>query len=80
MLDEYAGSYLLTPAIELRIVASDSSLPLVRGSRPAERLYAIDDRIFDRHGVRGFWLFERDAAGAVARLVNWRDNQPVAWR
>ncbi|HEY8852124.1 MAG TPA: hypothetical protein VIM36_08085 [Gemmatimonadaceae bacterium] len=53
---------------------------MVRASRHAERLYAIDERIFVRHGVRGFWLFERDSAGAVSLLVNWRDNNPVIWR
>ena len=54
-------------------------LRMARASRPAERLYALDDRTFIRHGVRGFWLFERDAAGRVARLVNWRDNNAVVW-
>ncbi len=80
LLDAYVGIYTLTPEIVLRIVASDSGLFLVRDARPAERLHAIDDRIFIRHGVRGFWLFERDERGAVSRLVNWRDNNPVIWR
>jgi hypothetical protein len=80
VLDAYAGEYALTPDISLTITVGDSGLYLVRGSRPAERLYAIDERIFVRHGVRGFWLFERDSAGAVSRLVNWRDNNPVIWR
>jgi len=39
----------------------------------------LDDRLFIRHGVRGFWVFERDPAGAVTRLVNWRDNNAVVW-
>lgn len=79
ILDQYAGRYRLTDGIEFQIAASDSGLSLVRGTRPPERLYAIDERIFIRHGVRGFWLFERDAGGAVVRLVNWRDNNPVVW-
>lgn len=80
LLDEYAGSYALTPEIGLRIAASDSGLSLIRGSAPAQRLYALEQRIFIRHGVRGFWLFERDSSGAVTRLVNWRDNNAVVWR
>jgi hypothetical protein len=80
VLDAYAGEFALTPDITLTITVADSGLYLVRPSRPAERLYAIDERIFVRHGVRGFWLFERDSAGAVSRLVNWRDNNPVIWR
>jgi hypothetical protein len=43
-------------------------------------VHALDDRLFVRHGVRGFWLFERDSSGRVTGLVNWRDNNPVAWR
>lgn len=80
VLDAYAGEFALAPDITLTIAVADSGLYLVRTSRPAERLYAIDERIFVRHGVRGFWLFERDSAGAVSRLVNWRDNNPVIWR
>ena len=80
VLDAYAGEFALTPDITLTITTSDSGLYLVRASRPAERLYAIDERIFVRHGVRGFWLFERDRAGAVSSLVNWRDNNAVIWR
>jgi len=80
VLDTYVGEFALTPDITLAIIVGDSGLYLVRASRPAERLYAIDERIFVRHGVRGFWLFERDSAGAVSRLVNWRDNNPLIWR
>jgi hypothetical protein len=80
VLEAYAGEFALTPDITLTITVADSGLYLVRASRPAERLYAIDERIFIRHGVRGFWLFEGDSAGAVSRLVNWRDNNPVIWR
>src|SRR5262245_33149328 len=77
LLDQYTGTYSLTPDIELRLVATDSGMLMVRGTSPGTRLYFIDDRIFIRHGVRGFWLVERDAKGAVVRLVNWRDNNPV---
>jgi uncharacterized protein DUF4440 len=79
-LRDYAGTYVLTPDISLAILADSAGLRLVRGKAPAERLYALDDRIFIRHGVRGFWVFEREAAGAVTRLVNWRDNNAVVWR
>lgn len=80
ILDSYTGTYALTSEIKMRIVASDSGLSMVRGSRPAVRLYDINDRIFIRHGVRGFWLFEPDAAGKVTQVANWRDNNPVVWR
>ena len=69
----------MTPDITLRIVVSDAGLSMVRGSRDAERLYALDDRIFIRHGVRGFWVFEQDGSGRVVELVNWRDNNAVRW-
>lgn len=80
ILDAYAGTYELTPEIRLRIVATDTGLALERDGRPTDRLHAIDERIFIRHGARGFWLFERDSKGAIVRLVSWRDNNPVIWR
>jgi hypothetical protein len=79
-LHDYLGTYVLTPEISLVIQADSAGLRLVRGQAPGERLYALDERIFIRHGVRGFWVFERDTAGAVTRLVNWRDNNAVVWR
>lgn len=80
ILDAYAGTYELTPEIRLRIIATDTGLGVEREGRPTDRLHAIDDRIFIRHGERGFWLFERDSTAAVVRLVSWRDNNPVVWR
>jgi len=79
LLGRYVGSYTLTPEIQLAIVAADSGLILMRPLRPAEQLYALDERTFIRHGVRGFWIFEVDNAGAASTLVNWRDNNAVVW-
>lgn len=76
---EYAGRYALTPDIRLTVAATDSGLAMTRQGGSSQRLYALDDRLFVRHGVRGFWLFERDSTGRVRRLVNWRDNNPVVW-
>ena len=64
----------------MRLIVDDSGLVMSREGRPSDRLHALDGRIFIRHGMRGFWLFERDTSGAVVRLVNWRDNEPVVWR
>lgn len=80
VLEAYAGEYALAPGITLTVAVSDSGLVLLRPSGAAERLHALDERIFIRHGARGFWLFERDSADVVSRLVHWRDNNPVAWR
>jgi hypothetical protein len=77
---EYTGRYALTPDIRLSITAGDSGLVMTRQGGSNQRLYALDDRLFVRHGVRGFWLFERDSTGRVTRLVYWRDNNPVIWR
>ena len=77
---EYAGRYALTPDIVLTVTATDSGLVMARQGGSSQRLHALDDRLFVRHGVRGFWLFERDSTGKVLRLVNWRDNNPVIWR
>ena len=76
---EYAGTYRLTPELALVVAVGDSGLSIGRAGQPGARLYALDDRLFVRHGVRGFWVFERDSSGAVKRLVNWRDNNAVTW-
>ncbi len=78
-LDQYAGTYTLTPEISLAVARADSGLVVRRAGRPDQPLRALDDRIFVRDGVRGFWVFERDAAGRVNRVVNWRDNNAVTW-
>ncbi len=75
----YTGAYRLTPEIALEIIADDSGLVLQRPGRPGARLRALDDRLFVRNGVRGFWVFEHDTAGHITTLVNWRDNNPVTW-
>lgn len=79
VLERYAGKYELTPEIQLTIAATDSGLTLSRPNRPVTRLHALNDRMFIRHGVRGFMLFEPES-GAVERLVQWRDNNAVVWK
>lgn len=78
-LDRFPGEYGLTPDIAVTIALSDSGLEMIGRSGRHERLYALNERAFVRHGVRGFWLFETDSAGTVSRLVNWRDNNAVVW-
>lgn len=77
---DYLGSYQLTPGIQLTIALAKGGLVLRREGRPDQALYALDERLFIRHGVRGFWVFERDSTGRVTELVNWRDNNAVRWR
>lgn len=73
------GTYLLTPGVRMQVTAGDSGLQVGRvGGAPA-RLYQLTPGIFVRHGARGFWLFERDSTGRALRLVNWRDNNRVAF-
>ena len=80
LVQEYAGRYSLTPALQMTMAATDSGLLLLLDGRPPQRLYALDSRLFIRHGIRGFWVFERDSDGVVTEVVNWRDNNPVTWR
>jgi uncharacterized protein DUF4440 len=79
LLHDYAGTYALTPDIQLLVAVKDSGLLMGRTGRDPQPLYALDDRVFIRHGVRGFWVFERDTSGKVVTLVNWRDNNAVIW-
>jgi hypothetical protein len=73
------GTYLLTPTIRMQVVADDSGFTVGRPGGTPTRLYQLAPGIFVKHGVRGFWVFERDASGRVARLANWRDNNRVAF-
>jgi hypothetical protein len=77
---DYLGSYQLTAEIHLVVAFAKGGLVMRREGRPDQALYALDDHLFIRHGVRGFWVFERDSTGGVAELVNWRDNNAVRWR
>jgi hypothetical protein len=79
ILRRYAGRYALTPDVELAVTVGDSGLLLGRPGQPANSLFALDDHIFIRHGVRGFWVFEPDSTGTITKLVNWRDNNAVVW-
>jgi hypothetical protein len=80
LLARYAGTYALADTIRLEVVAQRGSLTLSRADRPAEQLHALDGRTFVRHGARGYWVFEQNEAGAVVRLVHWRDNNAIVWR
>ncbi|HJR63130.1 MAG TPA: nuclear transport factor 2 family protein [Gemmatimonadaceae bacterium] len=75
-----AGEYELAPDVRMDIAVTDSGLVIRRPDRPAQRLHALEERIFIRHGVRGFWVFAPDSAGRAPRVTNWRDNNPVVWR
>ena len=85
LLTEYTGRYRLiadsarAAGLGLTIEADSLGLTVRRGDRPPERLHALTPAIFIRHGVRGFWVFERDGAGVVRRVVNWRDNNALEW-
>lgn len=73
------GTYRLTPTIRMQVVADDSGLTVGRVGTPGQRLYQLTAGIFVRHGARGFWVFERDTLSHAVRLVNWRDNNRVAF-
>lgn len=79
VLQSYVGTYALTPEITLDVMLDGTALNIRRPSRSPAPLRALDERIFVRDSVRGFWLFETDSAGSVTRLVHWRDNNPVVW-
>ena len=77
---EYAGTYELTSGVRITVAADDSGLTVASSGGQPRQLYALEARIFVRHGVRGFWVFEHDSTGAVSEVVNWRDNNAIVWR
>jgi hypothetical protein len=73
------GTYRLTPLPPMQVAVDDSGLTVGRVGGTPQRLYQLTPGIFVKHGVRGFWLFEKDAGGRAVRLVDWRDNNRVAF-
>jgi hypothetical protein len=63
----------------MQVAVDDSGLTVGRVGGTPQRLYQLTPGIFVKHGVRGFWLFEKDAGGRAVRLVDWRDNNRVAF-
>lgn len=80
-LQEYAGSYTLTPAITYTIRRDGARLFGKRSGRDEEELFAeAPDVFFVRGRPRSRKVFHRNASGAVIGYFDRREGHDVVWK
>jgi hypothetical protein len=80
-LDDYVGRYQLAPDVFYTITREGNNLFGQRTGRAKEELLPLCADTFYRKGVwRGEKVFERDAGGGVARMLDRRDNNDLVWK
>jgi hypothetical protein len=79
-LDDFVGTYEITPGHTLVITRDGNKLFSQRGTdKPVELLPESPD-LFFRHNVEGRRLFHRDASGRVDALIDRRNNEDLLWK
>lgn len=79
-LDDYVGSYQLTPEIHYTIRRDGDHLVGERTGRPAQPLLAEARDVFFVAGQpRSRKIFLRDAAGRVTRFTDRREARDILW-
>jgi hypothetical protein len=80
-LCEYAGVYVLTPAITTTIRCGEDGLTSERADRPVvKHSPELRDLFFVPGQPRTRRIFTRDAAGRVDGFVDRREGEDVRWR
>ena len=79
-LDDYLGTYQLTPGITLTVTREGDTLYSVRADRPKEELLPEAPDLFFHPGTEGRRLFHRNENGKVDSLINRRNNEDVVWK
>ncbi|MGA9770025.1 MAG: DUF4440 domain-containing protein [Blastocatellia bacterium] len=80
-LADYVGQYQLAIDVFYTVTREGDKLFGQRTGRAKEELLPLCADTFYRKGVwRGEKVFERDAGGAVARMLDRRDNNDLVWR
>jgi len=80
-LDDFVGTYLLSPGVEYVVERDGDHLYGRRGAGQREELLPLGpDRFFRRGAPRGDRIFRRDSAGRVDALLDRRDNNDLVWR
>jgi hypothetical protein len=79
-LDDFVGTYQITPGKTLVVTRDGDKLFSQRGTdKPVELLPESPD-LFFRHNVEGRRLFHRDATGHVDALIDRRNNEDMVWK
>jgi hypothetical protein len=79
-LNDYVGTYEVTPGITITVSRDGDKLYSKREKRPQHLLVPETCDLFFRPGVEGRVLFRRNDSGKVDALVDRRNNEDVVWK
>lgn len=79
LLEDYVGTYELTPGNTKTITLRDGRLYVQRGNGQPAELHAESADLFFRSGIEGRYLFQRNDAGRVSVLIDRRNNEDLRW-
>jgi hypothetical protein len=79
-LNDYVGTYELSPGVTLTVSREGDKLYSKRGERPQELLVPETADLYFRPGVEGRRLFRRNDSGKVDALIDRRNNEDLVWK
>jgi hypothetical protein len=79
LLEDYLGTYGLSPGNLKTVTLRDGKLYVQRGDDQPVELHAESADLFFRSGVEGRYLFHRDESGRVDLLIDRRNNEDLRW-
>ena len=80
LLDEYVGTYEVSPGVTETLTREGNRLYSKRDGRMRAELIPEVPDLFFRRGAEGRGLFRRDGAGKVDALIERRNNEDVVWK
>jgi hypothetical protein len=79
-LNDYVGTYKLSPENQMVITRKGNDLYAQRNSATPYKLLPESPDLFFREGAEGRKLFHRDASGQVDKLIDRRNNEDIVWK
>jgi len=80
ILNDYVGTYRLSPENLMAVTRQGDDLYVQRGSAKPYKLLPESTDLFFRPGIEGRKLFHRDPSGRVDRLIDRRNNEDIVWK
>jgi Domain of unknown function (DUF4440)/Domain of unknown function (DUF3471) len=79
-LDDFVGTYEITPGETLTVFREGTHLYIKRGDTPKILLEPESPDLFFRPGAEGRRLFRRNENGQVDAMINRRNNEDLIWK
>jgi hypothetical protein len=79
-LNDYVGTYEVTPGVTMTVTRDGDKLFSKREKRPQQVLVPETCDLFFRPGVEGRMLFRRNDNGKVDALIDRRNNEDIVWK